>query len=269
MIGMRLRAGSIWHRMTLWVVVVFSMAGTGALVITAQDAFASVPDASVPDSSVPGASVFGHRCAAEGHDPLSLYGDGLHFRVLRDGAPIGHHEVRFRTRQDEVIADSRFEAEVKVLFFTAYRYQYQSRDVWRDGCLISLKAETNDNGTRTKVEAELEGEGLRVTTLVGSKVVDPGIYPTTHWNSGVLGSSHVLNTITGKIANVDLIPMGEEQVTVEGRPVTARRFRYTGEIQSEVWYDADGRWVKMRFNAKDGSTIEYVCERCGGASGGT
>ena len=246
-------AGSIWRRLTFPVVVLFSIAGTGALLFMTENAVASVSN---------------HRCEGEGRDPFSLYGDGLHFRVLRDGAPIGRHEVRFRSRQDQVIADSRFEAEVKVLFFTAYRYLYQSQDVWRDGCLVALKAETDDNGTQTKVHAELEGQGLRITTAAGSKVVTPGIYPTTHWNSGVLGSSRVLNTITGKIAEVDLIPMGEETVQVEGRPVTARRFRYTGEIQSDVWYDADGRWVKMRFNAEDGSTIEYVCERCGGAAGG-
>lgn len=247
------RAVSIWHRLILPVVVLFLIAGTGAVMFTTENAFASVST---------------HRCEGEGRDPFSLYGDGLHFRVLRDGAPIGHHEVRFRSRQNEVIADSRFEAEVKVLFFTVYRYRYQSQDVWRDGCLVALKAETDDNGTRTKVHAELEGEGLRVTTAAGSKVVAPGLYPSTHWNPGVLGASHVLNTITGKITEVDLIPMDEEQVMVEGRSVTARRFRYTGEIQPDVWYDADGRWVKMRFNAKDGSAIEYVCERCGGAGGG-
>lgn len=127
---------------------------------------------------------------------------------------------------------------------------------------------TTENAFASVSTHRCEGEGLRITTAAGSKVVAPGIYPTTHWNPGVLGASRVLNTISGKVTEVDLIPMGEEQVMVEGRSVTARRFRYTGEIQPDVWYDADGRWVKMRFNAKDGSTIESVCERCGGAAGG-
>jgi hypothetical protein len=214
------------------------------------------------------ASVSDRHCAVESLDPFSLYGDELRFRVLRNGAPIGHHEVRFRTRQDEVIADSRFEAEVRVLFFTAYRYLYQSRDVWRDGCLVAVKAETNDNGKEMRVEAALEGEALRVTSPAGTRTVEAGIFPTTHWNAGVIGSQRVLNTITGDIAAVDMIALGEETVLVEGTPALAQRYRYTGEIQSDVWYDADGRWVKMRFNAQDGSTIEYVCERCGGAAGG-
>lgn len=207
------------------------------------------------------------RCSGEMHDPLSLYGESLRFRVLRNGSPIGYHEVTFDRRGDKVVAHSRFEAEVRILFYTAYRYQYRSRDVWRDGCLVALKAETNDNGKEMRVEAALEGEALRITSSAGTRTTELGIFPTTHWNAGVIGATRVLNTITGTIAKVELIALGKEEVMVEGRPVPAHRYRYTGEIESEVWYDADGRWVKMRFNAQDGSTIEYVCERCGGGSG--
>lgn len=228
------------------------MAGMMAIAIMTEGAAASTP---------------GAACALGTRDPLSLYGDRMRFQVLRDGTPIGHHEVRFRSGQDEVIAESRFEVEVKLLFFTAYRYQYHSKDVWRDGCLVALRAETNDNGKRSRVEAELEGNALRVTSEAGSRMVDLGIYPTTHWNPGVLGANRVLNTITGRVAAVDLVAMGEERVMMEGRPVTAQRYRYTGDLQTDVWYDAEGRWVKMRFNAEDGSTIEYVCERCGGRPG--
>jgi hypothetical protein len=36
-------------------------------------------------------------------------------------------------------------------------------------------------------------------------------------------------------------------------------------LNTEVWYDDLGRWVKMRFNGPDGSAIEYVCRRCQGS----
>lgn len=212
------------------------------------------------------ASIAGSRCPSESRDPLALYGDQVRFQVMRNGAPIGHHEVRFRGGRGEVIADSRFEVEVKLLFFTAYRYEYRSQDVWRDGCMVALRAETNDNGRRSRIEAELEGGALRITSEAGSKRVEPGIFPTTHWNSDVIGANRVLNTITGMVATVDIVAMGEERVGVENRAVMAQRYRYTGEIEADVWYDAEGRWVKMRFNAEDGSTIEYVCEQCAGGT---
>lgn len=92
------------------------------------------------------------------------------------------------------------------------------------------------------------------------------MFPTDHWHSGVLQSDRVLNTITGRVARVDIADMGEAQVVVNDAPESARRYVYSGDLQTEVWYDREGRWVKMRFRADDGSTIEYVCRKCRRAS---
>ena len=59
----------------------------------------------------------------------------------------------------------------------------------------------------------------------------------------------------------------ENVVTEIGR-IPATRFAYSGDLQNEVWYDDAGRWVKMRFKGRDGSTIEYVCRRCQGGPRG-
>ena len=29
-----------------------------------------------------------------------------------------------------------------------------------------------------------------------------------------------------------------------------------------TWYDEEGRWVKLRCRAKDGSMIDYICRQC-------
>ncbi|TVR96742.1 MAG: hypothetical protein EA406_11340 [Rhodospirillales bacterium] len=195
-------------------------------------------------------------------DPIALYGEELRFRVLREGSPVGVHRVRFQRQGDRVIADTRFDLEVRVLFFTAYRFQYQSRDVWQDGCLVSLTAKTDDNGAVSAVAAERRNGRLHVEGPGGRFTTEPGIFPTTHWNAEVVGSDRVLNTINGRIAEVDIRPMGRSRVTLSGTSADARHYRYTGDLQTEVWYDSDGRWVKMRFQAKDGSTIEYQCESC-------
>ena len=49
---------------------------------------------------------------------------------------------------------------------------------------------------------------------------------------------------------------------VVGREIDATLYRYTGDLDTEVWYDDEGRWVRMRFKAKDGSVITYQCEVC-------
>ena len=53
-------------------------------------------------------------------------------------------------------------------------------------------------------------------------------------------------------------------VATERGGIPATHHAYTGDLSTEVWYDDAGRWVKMRFEAQDGSTIDYVCRRCQG-----
>ena len=43
-------------------------------------------------------------------------------------------------------------------------------------------------------------------------------------------------------------------------PAAGTRFRYTGDVTKDQWFDDRGRWVKTTFKASDGSTIEYVLE---------
>lgn len=195
-------------------------------------------------------------------DPLNLYGNELVFRVLRDGEEVGFHRVVFRSEGDSLIAESEFSLEVKVLFFTAYRYRYTSTDVWRHGCLVSVDATVDENGDQTSVRANKANQRLTITGPSGVETADAGIFPTNHWHAGVVDTERVLNTITGKVADVRIIDDGVDWVMVNGETYPARRYHYTGDLRNTVWYDGDGRWVKMRFTAKDGSTIEYVCAQC-------
>lgn len=203
-------------------------------------------------------------CDAKGtFDPIALYGERIAFAVLREGAPIGEHRVTFERRGDEVIATSEFNARVSLLAIPVYRFEYRSVDRWRDHCLVELSAETNDNGERTAVAARRVGDALAVTGSGGAYTTPATLFPTNHWHAGVIGATRVLNTITGKVNAVTMAAKGEDRVPVNGEARPARHYRYTGEIENDVWYDAQGRWVGMRFVGQDGSTIEYVCEQCG------
>ena len=75
----------------------------------------------------------------------------------------------------------------------------------------------------------------------------------------------MLNTLTGQINNVNIKLLGNDDVITENGKIKANYYRYTGDLNTEVWYDADSRWVKMRFEGKDGSKIEYRCIRCQGS----
>ncbi|MBK8211308.1 MAG: hypothetical protein IPK78_16500 [Rhodospirillales bacterium] len=144
------------------------------------------------------------------------------------------------------------------------RYTYEASDRWRDGCLIISRVAVNDDGKVSPVEAMLDDDRLKVTGPGGPASMPPEVFPTHHWNAGVLGSDAVLNTITGRLDSVQIIRRGEEMVPVNGTMAPATRYAYTGALTNEVWYDSQGRWVKMEFSDKSGATISYVCKSCRG-----
>ena len=199
-----------------------------------------------------------------GFDPLRLYGPELRFDVLRDGEKVGHHVVTFRDTADGVRVESRSEVEVKLLFLTAYSFRYQSVEHWRSGTLIRLDAATDDNGEQRRVEARSDGAGLMVRTGTGEWQATPQLWPTTHWNMAQTVAPVLLNTLTGKLNRVDVKDAGLDTVILTDGSREARRFVYSGDLAVESWYDDLGRWVKLRFPGKGGSTIEYVCQSCGG-----
>jgi hypothetical protein len=200
---------------------------------------------------------------AKNVDPVKLYGNEIRFDVLRDGDKVGAHVVRFARDRDTLFVHSKFDLAIRLLGFTIYDYRYVSRALWRDGRLIELEARTDDDGKEHWVRAGVDGEGLEVNGPAGRFVAPMDVLPTNHWNAVVLGSDRVLNTLTGNLNRVEIVDLGDAVVETAAGRRAARHFRYTGELETEVWYDARGRWVKLRFQAKDGSTIDYVCRKCG------
>lgn len=196
-------------------------------------------------------------------DPLALYGDTIRFSVWRDGREVGKHVTSFTGTAQGLRVDSRFVLAVPFLMFTAYRYEYRSSALWTDGVLVQLSASVNDDGKVSAFEARKDGTALAVFRDDGTDRLPLPVYPTNHWNSNVLGATVVLNTLTGRFDHVAIVDLGADTVTTAQGPRKADHYAYRGDLQAEVWYDGEGRWVKLRFKGSDGSTIAYRCESCG------
>jgi Family of unknown function (DUF6134) len=210
-----------------------------------------------------------HHPGPAGAEPLQLYGSAIDFDVLRNGDKVGTHQVRFEENGDMVTAVTDFRLRIDFLFITVYRYSYRSEDRWQAGVLAQLKAEVNDDGTKFSVEAVRDGARMNIRSTDGSYAVDAPLIPTNHWNPAVLRQTRVLNTLTGRVNHVSIDPRAREAVATERGAVAATRYAYTGDLETEVWYDDAGRWVRMRFKGKDGSLLDYICRRCQGPAAAT
>jgi len=196
-------------------------------------------------------------------DPLSLYGESLQFDVMRDGAIIGKHETRFMAQGADLVVQSKMNLELSVLFIPIYGFDYQSKEVWKDNRLTQLEVTVEDGSEDYRVEGQRAGEALEVSGPFGMSQISGPILPTNHWNASVIHEKRVLNTLTGNINQVTLAEKGAEQLSLPNGRVMATRYDYQGELHdTSVWYDTEGRWVKLRFKAKDGSIIDYRCRNC-------
>jgi hypothetical protein len=201
--------------------------------------------------------------AAQAIDPLALYRGDMLFEIYRDDRAVGSHRVAFEGPADDLTVTARSEIAVPFLGFIAYRFRYQSSSAWRGGTLDSLDAKTDDDGKTSFVQAKRLGGTLSVTGTSGPQAAPAGIFSTDHWHGGVRGAPMVLNTITGAVNKVVMTSEGFETVETGTGPREAEKWRYSGELDTVVWYDRQGRWVRLQFRARDGSTITYVCRQCG------
>jgi hypothetical protein len=195
-------------------------------------------------------------------DPTPLYGSEIVFSVMRKGSEIGQHRVLFTREDGALVVRSLLDLAVKFLGVTVYRYKYSAREVWRDGKLMLLESAVNDDGKAAKVEAEAEAGKIAVSGPAGRALIVPPILPSTHWDPQVIGAGRLLNTLDGKIDRIRLVPEGTDSVPVGTGSREATHYVWTGDIKAESWYDAAGHWLKLRFNGKDGTPIDYVCKRC-------
>ncbi|MBO6521156.1 MAG: hypothetical protein JJ900_09560 [Rhodospirillales bacterium] len=196
-------------------------------------------------------------------DPIAAYGPQISFDVYRKDELIGRHTVHFRRENGDLIAASRFQIQITVLGLPLYTYDYTSLGRWRDGTLQTLRARTDDDGTVSEVSAERHGGEMKIIADDVQSVVPGEVFPTTHWNPAVIGTAQVLNTITGRINTVNMTEAGTEDIATGNGSRPARRFVYSGDLETDVWYDMAGRWVKMKFDGNDGVPIEYRCIVCG------
>ena len=197
---------------------------------------------------------------------LKSYGEDMLFTVKREGKRIGTHAVKFRQEGDAFVVETKTELKVKFLFFTAYRFEYTAREIWRDGKVKQVFADTNNNGEDFIYEMTFDEETVTIADGSANAVFElaPNTYPSNHWHPRVLDAKVIINTLSGSPNEVKITPNEWELVQTGEESRRAQRYEYSGELANvSSWYDEAGRWVALEFQGEDGSTITYECVRCG------
>lgn len=192
--------------------------------------------------------------------PAFLDGSSPHslaFDIIRHGETIGSHSLAFT--QHRGLTEVHIDISVKVTVFTltAYHFEQHGVEVWDGDRLKTLSIDSDDNGEKHAVAAELVRGKLR-TTADGQTADYPAIPPASLWRAVPASTTSVLDPTDGKPSTISTTDAGWETVMVRGKPTRAHHWIWGGELKRDLWYDTSDLLVQVRVIGDDGSEIFYV-----------
>lgn len=192
--------------------------------------------------------------------PSTTWASGMatrRFRVERGGSDIGTHTVSVMRDGDGVRAQTVIAIAVKILGITAYRYELDYTETYRNGVLQSLVGTSNDDGERGFVRASRDGDILRIEGSGYTGDAPGNAVPTSYWRRQGLNSTPWISTQSGLLLNVGV----NEIASTAQMPAGSRVWRAADQADYSVdlWYDSAGEWTGCAFDAS-GETGVYILE---------
>jgi hypothetical protein len=201
-------------------------------------------------------------------EPREVARETREFKVSVDGKGRGKCTIEISRREDG--SDSMHIDAALRFNYVVYDYRYSSAgtEVWKDGRLIRLENAADYNGTKYVVRARADRTGLRLTVNDVTSQIESDVWVTSYWRlpdrlaqagegsvvpTGGRRPARESRTITiplldsdkGRTLSGEVKRIGEETVTVAGRKEPCTHFKITGDVQVDVWYDADRRLVRQ------------------------
>lgn len=200
----------------------------------------------------------------------------LSFDVFLDERPIGHQHFALRPTRDGLQVEIQAAFEVKVLRITAFEYDHTNVERWRDGCLQSIEARTNSNGTPYRVAGSALARGFVVSSNSGEQRLMECVGSFSYWDKAhLLQRTRLLNSQTGEYLAVVVRPLGAGSLKLGDRELAVERYSLRGkDLEITLAYTVDsGEWVALDSKLSSGRMLQYrrnaaeMSELAAGAAG--
>jgi hypothetical protein len=205
---------------------------------------------------------------ARAAEPREIAHESREFKVSVDGKGRGQCTIEISSRDD---GSDHMHIEAALRFnYVVYEYRYSSKgtEVWKDGRLAWLENTADYNGTKYVIQARTDRTGLRVTVNDKTSQVEPDVWATSYWRlpdrlaqigeTGVVPTGGRRPVRKGAALTIALLDsdkgvrlrgevrrVGAEMLTIAGRKESCTHFKITGDVQVDLWYDADQRLVRQ------------------------
>ncbi len=196
------------------------------------------------------------RASTAGRPPDGVYP----YRIEHsEHGALGTHVITIESDGDERRVTVERRLKVSRLLITVFREETETEEIWRQGRMVSYRRHTDD-GDLSELEATEQGGQLVAVGTEGRHELPLGTFPTHPWNPAIVQESLLMDTNSGAPVKVASRPAGEEELVIGGRRLKAQRWEMVGDQDRTLWYDDDGRLLRMEIHRDDGATIAFMLQ---------
>ncbi len=190
-----------------------------------------------------------------------------YFDVLLNDKQIGEHSFIVKQVGNVEQVDITAKFDVKILFFTAYKYRHTNTEIWQGQCLQNISSSTDDNGKNFQIDGkqvnDKQGNSSFVLTINDKIDSIKGCVNTfSYWNKDILTQTSLLNAQTGEVETVKIETLPSEDITINNQLIHASRHRLqTDKFSIELWYSPGGKWLSLRSTNVNGKILTYKLKK--------
>ncbi|HXC89094.1 MAG TPA: DUF6134 family protein [Stellaceae bacterium] len=179
----------------------------------------------------------------------SLYGD------------IGTYVNTIEPNADGTTVQTRAHFQVKMLGVNMYSEDAQRTEQWQGNRLVSFNGVTSKGSQSTVVRGEARGNSFVINSPQGTVTAPASVHPANPWSPNFLSSNTMMRPDSGRLERVSVSGGAETVVTIDGRPVRARKYEVDGATRYGVWLD--NRGVPVMFVVDDNSgKVTFTLASC-------
>lgn len=183
--------------------------------------------------------------------------DGIYsYRIVHSGeGELGSQTLAVASEGTRRVFTAERSLIVERLFIVFYRETTRIEEVWQDGLLQRYHRHSDFGDEVTSLTVERQGETLQVE---GGASLPGDTLSTAFWHPEIIERTQLFSSEDGRLVTVATRPAGSEELVIGGRRLTAERFEMTGAETRSLWFDAEGRLLKMQLHRKDGESVTYL-----------
>ena len=181
------------------------------------------------------------------------------FKVLRKGAHIGEHSLRFDQDGDSLTVQTEVRITVHIGPVPVYHHTQRCIEHWKGDRFVSLESTTNSNVSSDTVTARRTTDGVRIEPGSGAPYTAPAeALPLTHWNRFAY-QGPLFDPQGGKLLKESLVTRADDMIPqADGSMIKVTRWSVTGDGVMDDYYDSSGVWAGLHVKVRDGSRVEYL-----------